>query len=329
MLGSLMSKGYGEHSDPVARDVLARCGELGFALAGVCDAEPIERAPELREWLRAGKHGQMGWMAERAEERCDPRRVLPGAKGAIMVGDLVKTRDEPAAEAQPGRGRVARYAQGLDYHKVIKKRLHTLCDGLREEYPGEEFRAFVDTAPVMERDLAARAGLGWIGKHTLLIHPRLGSHLLLGGALTTLEFERPAPETDHCGGCTRCIDACPTDAITPYSVDARRCISYLTIEHDGAIDEELAEKSGDWVVGCDVCQDVCPHNSARPDGVDVGEAHGAYTPMTTGFDLLEVLGWTEEDRRRAVRRSAMKRVKLEQFQRNARVAGENEGMEMG
>src|SRR5262249_20142541 len=139
-------------------------------------------------------------------------------------------------------------------------------DSLRERFPAEQFRAFVDTAPVMEREHAARAGLGWIGKHTLIIHPRLGSYMLLGGVLTTMDIPAPAAQrrvTDHCGTCTRCIDACPTAAITPYSVDATRCISYLTIEHRGEIDPALHEGIGDWLFGCDVCQEVCPHNGGR------------------------------------------------------------------
>ena len=304
--------------------IVSRCRELGFAVAGVCDASPIERAPKLFEWIEQGKHGEMRWMKTHADLRVDPARVLPGARGVVMVGDLVKDRNEPPAAPEAGMGRVARYAQGRDYHKTIKKRLHTLCDELRERFPDEAFRAFVDTAPVMERELALRAGLGWIGKHTLLIHPRLGSHLLLGGFLTTLAFERPEREPDHCGECTRCIDACPTGAIAPWSVDARRCISYLTIEHRSEIDTGLAERTGDWLFGCDVCQDVCPHNSSRPEGVDVGEANPDYVPSRSHFDLLEVLGWSEADRRRASRGSAMKRAKLEMFHRNARLAAEHD-----
>ena len=305
-------------------DILARCRELGFALAGVADAAPIGRADELRQWLRDEKHGEMTWLADTAPERLDPRRVLPGARGVIMVADLVKCRNEPPAAPEPGRGRVARYAQGRDYHRVIKKRLHRLCDDLRVAYPGSEYRAFVDSAPVMERDLALRAGLGWIGKHTLLIHPRLGSHVLLGGALTTLELPRPELVPDHCGACTRCIDACPTNAISPYSVNARRCISYLTIEHPGDIPPDLAHLSADWVVGCDICQDVCPHNSPRSPGIDVGTPRDDYAPKNPSFDLLDLLGWTEADRRRAAHTSPLKRVKLDQFRRNARIAAAND-----
>jgi epoxyqueuosine reductase len=305
-------------------DILSRCRDLGFAVAGVCDAAPIERAPKLFEWLEQGKHGEMEWMKTRAELRADPSKVLPGARGVIMVGDLVKDRNEPPTEAEPGKGRIARYAQGRDYHKTIKKRLHVLCDELRGRFPDEAFRAFVDTAPVMERELALRAGLGWIGKHTLLIHPRLGSHLLLGGVLTTLPFERPGKEPDHCGECSRCIDACPTGAIEPWSVDARRCISYLTIEHRTEIAPELAARTDDWVFGCDVCQSVCPHNSPRAESVDVGEMNPDYAPRRTHFDLLEVLGWTEEDRRRASQGSAIKRAKLEMMHRNASLAAEHD-----
>ena len=310
--------------DP-ASAVLARCRDQGFALAGVCDAGPIERADVLRRWLTEGRHGQMQWIESHADTRADPALVLPGAVSAVMVADLVDSRGTAPAEPLPGKGRVARYAQGRDYHRVMKKRLITICNELREQHPGAEFRPFVDTAPVMERDLAARAGLGWIGKHTLLIHPRLGSHLLLGGFLTTLDLgPSPAPEPDHCGGCTRCIDACPTGAITPYAVDARRCISYLTIEHKGPVDPELAARVQDWVFGCDVCQNVCPHNSPRPDDVDTGAPHEAYASRRTHLDLLEMLGWDEDNRRAVTHTSSMKRAKLDQFVRNATTAAAND-----
>ncbi len=201
----------------------------------------------------------------------------------------------------------------------MKKRLHELCDALAAEYPGAGFRAFVDTAPVMERELSLRAGLGWIGKHTLLIHPRLGSYMLLGGVMTTLKISDAAAkvEPDHCGTCTRCIDACPTQAITPYSVDARRCISYLTIERRGEIEESLQSQMGEWIFGCDVCQEVCPHNSVRPAGIEVGAAHEAYAPAREMLDAIAVLRWTEEDRRRELAGTAMTRAKLEMLKRNA------------
>ena len=213
----------------------------------------------------------------------------------------------------------------------MKSRLHTLCDELGEAHPRQTFRAFVDTAPVLEREHAARAGIGWPGKHTLTINPALGSYLFLGGVLSTKRFTPHArterwdpvantPETGHCGTCTRCIDACPTDAITPWSVDARRCISYLTIEHREAIDTRYWRAIGDNLYGCDICQDVCPHNQDIPDHAPIREE---YAPRNTSFDLLEVLGWTEDDRRAAFTRSAMKRAKLPMMKRNAIVCAFN------
>ncbi|MEM0983405.1 MAG: tRNA epoxyqueuosine(34) reductase QueG [Planctomycetota bacterium] len=304
--------------------VLARCRGLGFAEAGVCSAAPTEFRGELVAWLDEGKQGSMEWLAERVETRCDPGRVLEGARSVVMVADLYATRGDNADPPLPdGYGRIARYARGRDYHDVIKKRLHTLCDELRAEFLEAGFRAFVDTAPVLERELAMRAGLGWTGKHTLTIHPKLGSCMLLGGVLTTLDLPTAhEPMTDHCGTCTRCINSCPTDAITPYSVDARRCISYLTIEHRGPIDPEFFGGIGSWVFGCDVCQEACPHNSPRETDAEINPAYAA---TRDSFDLLEVLGWTEDDRRAALKGSAMKRAKLEMWKRNAAVCLANQG----
>ncbi|MEM9660755.1 MAG: tRNA epoxyqueuosine(34) reductase QueG [Planctomycetota bacterium] len=189
-------------------------------------------------------------------------------------------------------------------------------------HPGHRFRAFTDTAPVSERELASRAGIGWVGKNTLVIHPRIGSWFFLGGILTTLPLEPPAehrPIRDHCGTCTRCIDACPTDAITPYSVDASRCISYLTIEHRSPIDPVFFESIGNRIAGCDICQDVCPHNRPRP-GVLQPVPRGEYTPNRSGLDLFDVLGWSAADRAEALRGSALKRIKLDMFRRNALIA---------
>ena len=322
--------------DPVelGRLVVDRCLSAGFALAGVCDAAPSDWEEAYREWIAAGKQGEMGYLARNVEKRLDPRELVPGARSVIVVADQYGSRNQEPAPVKTGDGRVARYAQGADYHVVMKERLHAICDALRLEHPGHEFRAFVDTAPVLEREHALRAGLGWIGKNTLLIHPQLGSWLFLGGILTTLEVRLPpeqegkGPEPDHCGTCTRCIDACPTAAISPgpeRSIDARRCISYLTIEHRSAIAPELAAQMGEWLYGCDVCQEVCPHNSPRSAEVDVGEMNPAYSARSGrgAFDLLEVLGWTEEDRRRALAGSAMKRASLEMFRRNAGVVREN------
>ena len=312
----------------VVRSILARCEALGFALAGVCDARPSERAPALRDWIAVGKHGSMGYMAEHAAVREDPGRVLEGARSAVMVADLYASRDANLdAPLAPGQGRVARYAPGRGYHTGLKKRLITLADELRAEFPDAGFRVFTDTAPVIERELAARAGLGWTGKHTLLIHPKVGSYFLLGGVLTTLELRPPPGQpvvTDHCGSCTRCIDACPTGAITPYSVDARKCVSYLTIERREPVDPGLYSGFGAWVYGCDVCQEVCPHNSPRAGEPPLGKTpNPAYASERDRFDLLEVLGWDEDARRAAFAGSAMKRAKLDMMRRNAVIAAGN------
>ncbi len=314
-----------------ATRALGLCREQGFALTGVCDARPTDRGDELRTWLAEGKHGEMGYLAEHLDARLNPDLVLEGARSAIVVADLYHTRDASPDVPEPGRGRVARYARGRDYHASIKKRLHAACDVLQGEHPGHTFRAFTDTAPVMERELAARAGIGWTGKHTLTINPRLGSWFFLGGILTTLELEPPPDQPaveDHCGTCTRCIDACPTDAITPYSIDARRCISYLTIEHRSRIEPVYFERMGDWIAGCDICQEVCPHNSARPSP-DPALAHSDYAPRGESFDLLKVLGWTAEDRAEAFRGSALKRIRLDMIRRNALVAAANAWRDTG
>lgn len=309
----------------LGRQIVARCLDLGFALAGVTDAAPTRWGTQLTEWLATGKHGTMAYLAEHAAAKMDPSLVLPGARSVVIVADAYASRNDPEEIGAPGQGRIARYARGRDYHRVMKKRLHSLCDTLGSEHPGAGFRSFVDTAPVLEREYAARAGLGWVGKNTLLIHPRIGSYTLLGGILTTLELaagEEVRVEPDHCGTCTRCIDACPTGAITPYSVDARRCISYLTIEHRGAIEPVDFPLIGDWVYGCDVCQEVCPHNSARP--VERGpNTLPEYRSERRSLSVLDVLGWNEETRRTAFASSAMKRATLSMMKRNALIVAGN------
>jgi len=312
-----------------AERITAICQEeLRFALVGFCDAEPSAHQEHFEAWFKAGRHGSMEWLANHKEVRVDPAKLLPGAKSIILVGDLYAQRGDDDAEHElPQRaGRIARYARGKDYHGVIKRRLHALADRLKHRFPKENFRAFVDTAPIMEREHAARAGMGWIGKHTLLIHPEVGSYMLLGGILSTLHIEKPAGQEaveDHCGTCTRCIDACPTNAITPYSVNAARCISELTIERRTPIPEQYHEPIGDWLFGCDICQEVCPHNSERPEGVEQRDILGAYKPRRRAFDVLEVLNWTEDDRREAFQTSAMKRAKLDMMQRNALIVAKN------
>lgn len=312
--------------------IIQACRRVGFAIAGIAPAQPSDYADQLRRWLDDGKHGSMHWLAKHTEQRTDPCALMPGAKSIILVADRYAPRgdtDEQHTDApnRPAhaRARIARYARGRDYHKVIKKRLHSLADALRQQHPDQQFRAFVDTAPVLEREHSARAGMGWIGKHTLLIHPRIGSYTLLGGLLTTMRIEPPEDQTrvaDHCGTCTRCIDACPTRAISPYSVDATRCISYLTIEHRGRIDPAFHEPIGDWVFGCDICQEVCPHNSPRPEQ-SPEPVSPEYAPRRTHLDILDVLRWDEQARREAFTASAMKRARLDMIKRNALIVAGN------
>lgn len=316
----------------LTQQVVDACLAMGFACAGVAPARATAYRAELLEWLAAGKQGEMAYLGELLDERLNVGVMLPGARAVIVVADRYAAggADEPPTDAEP-RGRIARYARGEDYHRVIKRRLHLLADRLRRLHPGTEFRSFVDTGPVLEREHAARAGLGgaFIGKHTLLIHPRLGSYLLLGGIATTLDL---APSGDGsvadngCGGCTRCIDACPTGAITPWSVDARRCISYLTLEHAGEVGEELAAGMGDWLVGCDVCQEVCPYNAPERSGGGETRVNPAYAPAAgvgRSLPILDVLGWDEAARSALLSGSAAKRATLAMLKQSAVIAAGN------
>jgi len=305
-----------------AAGIIERCKSLGFVLAGIASAEPTRHAQALRDWIGQGKHGEMAYLERNLDVLLDPRKILDGAKSVICVADRYHDGSKDELHDEPA-GRIARYARGEDYHKVIKRRLFALCDSLRRDFPDEKFRSCVDTAPLLEREYAQRAGLGSVGKHTLLIDPGVGSYLLLGEIVTTLDLPVSEPaDDDPCGSCTRCIDACPTDAITPWSVDARKCISYLTIEHRSAIAREHEVGMGDWIFGCDICQEVCPHNQPTQRSL-AAPMHTAYRPQRDAFDLLEVLNWSEDHRRAAFTRSALKRAKLNMMKRNALIAAGN------
>ena len=243
---------------PSAIEIKSRAREFGFDLVGVCDARPPSTLEVFRSWLAAGFSATMDYLPRSLPLRSDPSALLPGVRSIIAVGLNYNQTNEPA----PGQPRIARYALGRDYHKVLRSKLKRLAEGI----PGE-CRVCVDSAPILEREYANRAGLGWIGKNTCLINTERGSWFFLGLVLTTAELAFDAPAHGGCGTCTACIDACPTGAIVQvegrWQIDSRRCISYLTIEHRGEIEPSLLDQVGDWTFGCDICQEVCPFNRPR------------------------------------------------------------------
>jgi len=240
--------------------VKAEAARLGFVACGITHAAH-DFGPRLRDWLAAGSHGQMGWMEDRADQRAGPQALWPEARSVIMLGMSYAPTVDPLALADVrDRGRISVYAQGQDYHDVVKKALKALARWMVEQ-AHNDLKVFVDTAPVMEKPLAGQAGLGWQGKHTNLLGRELGSWFFLGAIFTTLELEPDKAEISHCGTCTSCLDACPTNAFpAPYQIDARRCISYLTIEHHGPVDPALRPLLGNRIYGCDDCLAACPWN---------------------------------------------------------------------
>jgi epoxyqueuosine reductase len=314
-----------------AATLIAWALEAGFDRAGLAPLDPFESEREGRAftaWLERGDHAGMGWMAERAAERLEPARVLPGARWALCVALQywpLPDDDPPPGDLWP---RVARYARGRDYHNLMGKRLKKLARRIRRE-TGCDTRTYVDTGPVLERALAERAGLGVAGKNTCLL-TREGSYFFLGEVFLDLEVEMEtieagapagpqAPLTDLCGRCTRCLDACPTGALPePYRLDASRCISYWTIEHRGPADdvpEEIRDAVGEWVFGCDVCQVVCPWN-LRPQE-PTGETDFRIPERRRDLDLLGLLALSEEEYKERFEGSAMQRARLDGLKRNA------------
>jgi epoxyqueuosine reductase len=301
----------------------------GFDLAGIAPARPTPETRFLREWIARGYAGEMHYLARRQEERVDPRRVLEGAESVLAVG-LVYDPGERAPTARAS-AEVSRYAGGEDYHVVLGERLRAV-EARLPELAGRPLRTrtYVDTGPVQERVFAALAGLGWIGKNTCLIHPRLGSYLFLGVLLTDLPLRPDLREPDHCGSCRACLDACPTDAFAaPYVLDATRCLSYTTIELRGPIPEPLRAAHGDRVFGCDVCQEVCPWNTRRgraraPDPAGL-RARLAARPTWRRPLLAWLLGLDPPAWRDATRGTALRRAKHRGLVRNALVAAGNSG----
>ena len=298
----------------LTESVKALALELGFDLVATGPADPPEHGAALRRWVEAGHAATMGYLERRLEERLDPRRVLPGARSVLCVA-LNYYQGEPAdASWRP----VARYAWGRDYHDVIAPRLERLAAHLAEA-GGARSRGYVDTGPVLERDLAARAGLGWVGKNTMLLHPRLGSWFFLGVLLTTAELARDAPLADRCGSCRACLDACPTGAfVAPYVLDARRCISYLTIEHRGDIDPDLQPAMAGWQFGCDICQDVCPWNRKAPTTAEADFVPEAAYPGAEAVSAMD-----DADFRRHFAGTPILRAKAAGMRRNALIYWKN------
>jgi epoxyqueuosine reductase len=296
---------------------------LGFA---DCKITGVDHnfGPALAKWLEEGAHGEMAWMENRAEERGSPQKLWEGARSVIMLGMSYAPAVDPLAlAAYPDRGRISVYAQGADYHDVMKKALKALARWLVAE-TGCALKVFVDTAPVMEKPLAAAAGLGWQGKHSNLVSRTHGSWLFLGAIYVALDLAPDAPEADHCGRCSACHTACPTDAFMgPYRVDARRCISYLTIEHKGPIPHEFRRAIGNRIYGCDDCLAVCPWNKFA----DAAAAHRAFVARAELMApaLLDLLALDDAAFRKIFSGSPIKRIGRDRMVRNAAIAAGNSG----
>ena len=292
---------------------------LGFDKAGVVAATALtEEGAKLREWLARSFHGQMAYMARNPEQRSDPRLLLPSAKSVVCVA-INYFRPEQHAD-DPGVGKISRYAWGDDYHDVLRDKLKALLEWIREREPEVEGKVCVDTSPMMDKAWAARAGLGWIGKHTNLITKEFGSWVFLGELLLSIELDYDSLiEADHCGKCVACIDACPTGAIiAPYQLDATRCISYGTIElREAELPEPIRSNLENWVFGCDICQDVCPWSRFSKE-----TAEERFEPREDIVEpqLREMIEMSQEEFSKLFRKSAIKRAKLAGLQRNARAA---------
>jgi len=295
--------------------------EFGFEQAGVAGIDLARAEERLERWLELGRHGTMGWMARHGRKRTRPARLLPGTLRVLCFRMHYWSRDAApalAVLADPDRAYISRYALGRDYHRLMRRRLQKLAERIASMAGPMGYRVFVDSAPVMEKPLAAQAGLGWMGKHTNLIDRHEGSWFFLGEIYTDLPLPVDSPVADHCGSCRACLDICPTEAIVaPYQLDARRCISYLTIEHRGSIPLELRPLIGNRVFGCDDCQLVCPWNRhARPS------EEAAFAPRG-GLDnarLTRLFGWGEEQWRDRTRGSALRRAGYTGWLRNLAVA---------
>lgn len=305
----------------IASDIKHWATELGFQQAGISAGTLVQDEAHLKRWLEEGRHGSMDYMAAHGDKRSRPDELVPGTVRIISVRmDYGVDSDDECWKtlADGSRAYVARYALGRDYHKVIRHRLQQLADRITERVGTFGYRAFVDSAPVLERALARDAGLGWIGKNTCTINARAGSWFFLGELYTDLPLPLDTPATEHCGTCRRCIDVCPTQAIVaPFELDARKCISYLTIENKGSIPEELRKPIGNRIFGCDDCQLVCPWNkfAQRHAAPDFEARHGL-----DSASLIELFAWTEDEFLKRTEGSAIRRTGHVGWLRNIAVA---------
>jgi epoxyqueuosine reductase len=303
----------------ITKEIKAQAKSLGFMHCGVSEATFLEEeAKRLEAWLKAGKHGKMQYMENHFDKRVDPRLLVPGAKSVVSL--LLNYYPEKTQQ-DPEAPKLSKYAYGQDYHHIIRDKLRKLMQHIQDEVGEVDGRVFVDSAPVLDKAWAQRSGLGWIGKHTNLIHKKAGSFFFIAELIIDLELDYDRPVTDHCGTCTACIDACPTDALnTPYNIDASRCISYFTIELKEAIPNEVKGKFENWAFGCDICQDVCPWNRfSSPHNEPLFQPHPKLLDMTKG-DWEEM---TKEVFNELFRKSAVKRTKYEGLKRNIRFIGES------
>ncbi|WP_041527407.1 tRNA epoxyqueuosine(34) reductase QueG [Paracoccus aminophilus] len=286
----------------------------GFSDMGICRPDAVPALPErLDHFLKEERHGQMDWMAERSHWRANPAALWPEAKSVIMLAELYTPDHDPMEVTRlSDKGAISVYAQGKDYHDLVKKRLKRVGRWLIDQAKGAEIKVFVDTAPVMEKPLAQAAGLGWQGKHTNLLSRRLGSWFFLGSIFTTIDLPKDAAETSHCGNCRACLTACPTDAFpAPYQLDARRCISYLTIEHKGPVDLELRPLLGNRIYGCDDCLAACPWNKFAQDASEL-RYHGPHRAP----DLAELAKLDDPSFREQFSGSPIKRIGRNRLVRN-------------
>jgi epoxyqueuosine reductase len=302
--------------DPETRTarLKAEADRLGFDRVGIAPAVRPSGYGHYLDWLEAGHASGMDYLRRHAEAKAHPGSILEGVRSVVVVAFVY---GGAAGEAEgPTRGKIARYARGLDYHDLLWRRLESLLGWLEGEVPGVRGRAVADTAPLLERDFARLAGLGWIGKNTMLIDRRLGSYTVLGSLLVDVELAYDPPhESSHCGTCTRCLDACPTDAFEgPYNLDAGRCLSYWTIEHRGPIPDAWSDRLDGWAFGCDVCQEACPWNRKAPAGREPA------LRARPGWASADLIGWLEADPaefRRSLKGTAMSRAKRSGLLRNA------------